>query len=55
MAFLVLCACGDKMPESESAKRIGQQPKKTVDNVASKVGDLMQQGQGAQRLTEEQK
>jgi len=43
------------VPESEAAKRIGQQPKKTVDSVSSKVGNLMQQGQGSERLQEEQK
>jgi hypothetical protein len=52
---LLLAACGDKVPESEAAKRIGQQPKKTVDSVTSKVGDLMKQGQGSERLQEEQK
>jgi len=52
---LLLSACGDKVPESEAAKRIGQQPKKTVDSVSSKVGDLMQQGQGSERLREDQK
>ena len=54
-AIFLLSACGDKVPESEAAKRIGQQPKKTVDSVSSKVGDLMQQGQGSERLKEEQK
>jgi len=53
--ILLLSACGDKVPESEAAKRIGQQPKKTVDSVSSKVGDLMQQGQGSERLREDQK
>jgi hypothetical protein len=52
---LALGACGDKVPESEAAKRIGQQPKKTVDSVSSKVGNLMQQGQGSERLQEEPK
>ena len=52
---LLLAGCGDKVPESEAAKRIGQQPKKTVDSVSSKVGNLMQQGQGSERLQEEQK
>ena len=53
--MLVVAACGDKVPESEAAKRIGQQPKKTVDSVSNKVGDLMKQGQGSERLQEEQK
>jgi hypothetical protein len=51
-ALLLLSACGDKVPESEAAKRVGQQPKKTVDNVSSKVGEAMQQGQGSERLKE---
>ena len=52
---LMLAACGDKVPESEAAKRIGQQPKQTVDSVSSKVGNAMQQGQGSERLKEDQK
>ena len=52
---LVCAACGDKVPESVAAKRIGQQPKKTVDSVSSKVGNLMQQGQDSERLKEDQK
>ena len=52
-AVLVLASCGDKVPESEAAKRIGQQPKKTVDSVSSKVNNLMQQsGQDSERLKE---
>ena len=55
-AVLVLAACGDKVPESEAARRICQQPKKTVDSVSNKVTDLMQQqGQGSERLKEDQK
>ena len=52
--LLMVAACGDKVPESEAARRIGQQPKKTVDSVSSKVGDAMQQGQGSERLKEEE-
>ena len=55
LVCLLLAACGDKVPESEAAKRIGQQPKKTIDSVSSKVGNLMQQGQDSERLKEEQK
>ena len=51
-ALLVLAACGDKTPESQAAKEIGQQPKKTVDSVSSKVNDAMKQGQGSERLKE---
>jgi len=55
LVCLLAAACGDKVPESEAAKRIGQQPKKTIDSVSSKVGNLMQQGQDSERLKEEQK
>jgi hypothetical protein len=41
--------------EKEAAKRIGDRPKQTIDSVSSKVGNLMQQGQDAERLKEEQK
>ncbi len=54
MALLLVAACGDKVPESEAARRIGQQPKKLVDSVSSKVGDAMQQGQGSERLKEDE-
>jgi len=54
IALLLIAACGDKVPESEAARRIGQQPKKTVDSVSSKVGNLMQQGQGSERLKEDE-
>jgi len=40
--------------EKEAAKRLGDQPKKTIDSVSSKVGNLMQQGQDAERLKEEE-
>ena len=52
---LICAACGDKVPESEAARRVGQQPKKTIDGVSSKVGNLMQQGQDSERLKEDQK
>ena len=51
---LLLTACGDKIPESEAAKRLGQQPKKIVDRVTTDVGKAMQQGQGSERLKEEE-
>jgi hypothetical protein len=46
----------DFSAEKEAAKRVGDQPKKTIDSVSSKVNNLMQQqGQGSERLQEEQK
>ena len=47
---LLLVAC-----TPDQSKNIGAQPKKTVDSVSSKVGDLMKQGQGSERLKEDQK
>jgi hypothetical protein len=51
---LLLAACGDKVPESEAARRLGQQPKKIVDRVTTDVGKAMQQGQDSERLKEEE-
>jgi len=51
---LLLAACGDKVPESEAARRLGQQPKKIVDRVTTDVGSAMQQGQDSERLKEEE-
>jgi hypothetical protein len=51
-ALLALAAC-EKLPESEAAKRIGQQPKKTMDGVANRVNSVMQgSGQDSERLKE---
>ena len=44
------------MPESEAAKRVGQQPKQTVDSFTNKANSAMQQGgQDSERLKEDQK
>ena len=56
MRFLLLCAvlaiaaCGNKVPESEAARRVGNIPKQTVDNVSNKIQDAMKQGQESERL-----
>ena len=36
----------------EQSRNIGAQPKRTVDSVSGKVGNLMQQGQDSERLKE---
>ena len=51
---MLLAACGDKVPESEAARRLGQQPKKIVDRATADVGKAMQQGQDSERLREEE-
>ena len=47
---LLLAACTE-----EQSKTIGQQPKKTVDRVTTDINKAMQQGQGSDRLKEDQK
>jgi hypothetical protein len=47
---LLLAAC-----TPEQSKNVGNQPKKTIDNVTSKINDAMKQGQGSERLKEDQK
>ena len=42
---LMLTAC-----TPEQSKAIGNQPKKTIDNVTNKVQDAMKQGQDSERL-----
>jgi hypothetical protein len=48
LAALALAACGE-----EQSKSIGQIPKKTVDKAAADVQKSMQQGQGSERLKED--
>ena len=56
LALAVSVSGCDFSAEKEAAKRVGDQPKKTIDSVSSKVNNLMQQqGQGSERLQEEQK
>ena len=47
---MALCAC-----TPEQSNEIGNAPKKTIDKVTTDVGKAMQQGQGSERLKEEQK
>ncbi|HZE62216.1 MAG TPA: hypothetical protein VE085_16890 [Burkholderiales bacterium] len=55
-AVLIVAGCGNKVPESEAARRVGQAPKDTVNNVTNKVNDLMkQQGQDSERLKDADK
>jgi hypothetical protein len=50
LALALLAGCSP-----EQSKSIGQQPKKTVDKVTTDINKAMQQGQGSERLKEEQK
>ena len=49
-AALALCACTE-----EQSKSVGQIPKKTLDKAADGVSKAMQQGQGSERLKEDDK
>ena len=52
MAVLcLLAACGDRVPQSEAAKKIGDIPKQTVDKASTGVNDALKQG--AERLKSE--
>ena len=48
--IVLLAAC-----TPEQSKNIGNQPKKTIDSVTSKMGEAMKQGQDSERLKEDQK
>ena len=41
---LALAGCGDKVPQSEAAKKIGSAPKQTVDKVTNDANKALQQG-----------
>jgi len=44
MPLALLCACGDKVPESQAAKQVGAAPKQTVDKAAADVTKAIDQG-----------
>jgi hypothetical protein len=48
--LLALVACSP-----EQSKEVGRIPKKTVDKAAADINKAMQQGQGSERLKEEDK
>jgi type IV pilus biogenesis protein CpaD/CtpE len=49
-AALALAACTE-----EQSRSIGQIPKKTLDKASGDIHKAMQQGQGSERLKEDQK
>ena len=42
VGILLLAACGDKVPQSEAAKKIGDIPKQTIDSAKSGVSKAME-------------
>ena len=53
MAVALLAACGDKVPESEAAKKLGNMPTQTIDKARDDVNKALEQG--AQRTREADK
>ena len=43
-AAILLSGCGDKVPQSEAAKKVGDQPKQVVDRAAQDAARVLQQG-----------
>ena len=39
-----LCGCGDRVPQSEAAKKLGSAPKQAVDKAAAGVSEALQKG-----------
>jgi hypothetical protein len=42
LLVLALAGCGDKVPQSEAAKRIGSAPKQAVDRATQGVNEALQ-------------
>jgi len=53
VVWLVVAACGDKVPESKAAKEVGNIPKQAIDRATTGVDSAIQQG--AERMKEEDK
>jgi len=43
-AAILLSGCGDKVPQSEAAKKVGDQPKQVIDRAAQDAAKVLQQG-----------
>ncbi len=52
LVAFVLAACGDKVPESSAAKKLGEQPKQIVDKVTGDVNKALQKGLEARQDAE---
>jgi outer membrane murein-binding lipoprotein Lpp len=52
LAVFFLAGCGDKVPESQTSKKIGEQPKQIVDKVTSDVNKALQTGTAARQEAE---
>jgi hypothetical protein len=44
LTLTVLAACGNKVPESEAAKEVGNIPKQTIDKATTDLNANLQKG-----------
>jgi len=51
---IFVAACGDKLPESEASRNLGEQPKQLLNKVESDVNKSLQKGM-EQRIQAEKK
>lgn len=49
---LFLHGCGDKLPQSEAAKKVGEQPKQLLNQVETDVNKALQMGIEQRRQAE---
>ena len=52
LAAFLLGGCGDKVPQSSAAQKIGEQPKQVVDKVTTDVNKALQKGAEARQEAE---
>jgi hypothetical protein len=49
LTMAVVAGCGDKVPESEAARRVGEAPKQVVDKAAADAARAVEQGAARNR------
>ena len=50
-----IVACGDRIPESDGAKKLGAAPKQIIDKATADIGRALEQGADQSREAEEGK
>ncbi|MDA0225904.1 MAG: lipoprotein [Proteobacteria bacterium] len=50
---LSLAACGNKTPESEASRKLGERPKAIVDKAAADAAKALEQGAARTRAADE--
>jgi hypothetical protein len=49
MTVALVAGCGDKVPESQAARRVGEAPKQVVDKAAADTAKAMEQAAARNR------